>query len=178
PYSPSLRAPSTHRAPSTRSRKSGKTKASTAPSIPQHKKDFENFHASNGVRTVIGKVGPVEDVRMLLKEGYRHVYMARGFARRHGFVPRDAEVGRYGFGGLVNIGQWPLTLGRTTTTHTVYLAEEAHFDVILGRSFMEKRGVKTDPLDMTSVVCLDTGESLECEVVIIRDGKGDIVTVT
>ena len=43
---------------------------------------------------------------------------------------------------------------------------------------MEKRGIKTDPLDMTSVVCLDTGESLECEVVIIRDGKGEIVTVT
>ncbi|KIJ24066.1 hypothetical protein M422DRAFT_275246 [Sphaerobolus stellatus SS14] len=60
-----------------------------------------------------------------------------------------------------SIGQWPLTFGRTTTTHTVYLAEETHFDVILGWSFMEKRGVKTDPLDMTSVARLDTGESLE-----------------
>ncbi|KIJ27372.1 hypothetical protein M422DRAFT_271435 [Sphaerobolus stellatus SS14] len=60
-----------------------------------------------------------------------------------------------------SIGQWPLTFGRTTTTHTVYLAEETHFDVILGRSFMEKRGVRTDPLDMTSMARLDTGESLE-----------------
>jgi hypothetical protein len=43
---------------------------------------------------------------------------------------------------------------------------------------MELRGIKTDPLDPTSVVCMDTGESLECELVIIRDGKGDIVTIT
>lgn len=97
---------------------------------------------------------------------------------KHGFVPKDAVMGKYGYSGLVNIGQWPLTLGGTTTTHTVYLSEEIHFDVILGRSFMEKRGIKTDPLDMTNVVCMDTGEKLECEVVILRDGKGEFITVT
>lgn len=118
---------------------------------------------------------------------------------KHAFIPRDAAPGQYGYGGLVksvarplvyrayvtsrltdkfSIGQWPLTLGGTTTTHTVFLSEETHFDVILGRAFMEKRGVKTDPLDLTSVVCLDTGEKLDCEVVVIRDGKGEIVTVT
>lgn len=80
--------------------------------------------------------------------------------------------------GFRSIGQWPLTLGRTTTNHSVFLAEETHFDVILGRAFMERRGIKTDPLDLTSVVCLDTGEKLECEIVVIRDGKGEIVIVT
>lgn len=60
----------------------------------------------------------------------------------------------------------------------VYLSEETHFDVVLGRSFMERRGVKTDPTDLTNVVFGDTGEKAEVEVVIIRDGKGEIVTVT
>jgi len=75
-------------------------------------------------------------------------------------------------------GEWPVTLGRTTTRHTVYLSEESHFDVVLGRSFMERRSVKTDTLDLTSVYCMDTGEKVDCEVVIIRDGKGEYVTVT
>lgn len=40
-------------------------------------------------------------VRMLLKAGYRHVYISRKFALRHGFVPKDAAPGHYGYGGLV-----------------------------------------------------------------------------
>lgn len=43
---------------------------------------------------------------------------------------------------------------------------------------MERRSVKTDLVDMTSVICMDTGEKVDCEVVIIRDGKGEYVTVT
>ena len=62
--------------------------------------------------------------------------------------------------------------------HIVYLSEEAHFDVILGRAFTEKRQVKTDPVDPTDVVCGDTGEKIDCELVILKDGKGQIVTVT
>ena len=115
---------------------------------------------------------------MLLKRGYRHVYISRSFARRHGFIPADATPGYYGYAGLVSLGVWPLTLGKRTTEHQVYLSEETHFDVILGRAFMEKRYVKTDPLDMTSVVCGDNGEKIDCEVVVIRDGKGGIITVT
>jgi len=163
---------------SARSKRSGHADAEMDDGIPKHKKEFNKFHSENGVRTVTGKVGPVENVRMLLKNGYRHVYMSRNFAMSHGFIPRDAAPGHYGYGGLVNIGQWPLTLGRTTTNHAVFLSEETHFDVVLGRAFMERRGIKTDPLDLTSVICLDTGEKLECEVVVIRDGKGEIVTVT
>ncbi|KAB5595634.1 hypothetical protein CTheo_872 [Ceratobasidium theobromae] len=146
--------------------------------VAQHKRDFLNFHAENGVRTIHGKIGPVDNVRMLLKKGYRHVYVSRAFAKRHGFIPRDAMPGMYGFNGLVHIGRWPITVGRTTTQHDVYLSEETHFDVVLGRAFMERRAVITDLVDLTKVVCGDTGETVDCEVVVIRDGTGDIVTVT
>lgn len=78
----------------------------------------------------------------------------------------------------ISLGQWPITVGKTKTMHSVYLSEETHFECILGRSFMERRGIKIDPLDPTNVVCLDTGEKLDCELVIIRDGNGEIVTVT
>jgi len=201
---------------------------------------------------------------MLLKAGYRHVYISRKFAVKHGFIPPDAAPGNYGYGGLVNIGSWPITLtpsssqpglpragnhgynvsGSTThsrtnpsphnvvspspshhklsppltngktrsingsvnrkkTTHNntdhpgevgtngngqghgpktvtieVYLSEEPHFDVVLGRSFIEKRQVKLTSVDPTDVVCLDTGEKIECELVILKDGRGEIVTVT
>lgn len=28
---------------------------------PKHKKEFEDFHTSNGVRTIIGTIGPVQN---------------------------------------------------------------------------------------------------------------------
>ncbi len=40
-------------------------------------------------------------VRMLLKNGYRHVYISRKFALKNGFIPADAAPGHYGYGGLV-----------------------------------------------------------------------------
>lgn len=43
---------------------------------------------------------------------------------------------------------------------------------------MEARGVKTDQTDPSNIVFLDTGEKIDCEVVVIRDGNGEIVTVT
>lgn len=149
---------------------------------------------------------------MLLKSGYRHVYISRKFATENGFIPKDAAPGHYGYSGLVNIGTWPITLTpsslnpfsahpdapppppkpangkssrRTTDTGkpqptliTVYLSEEAHFDVVLGRSFFEKRQIRISTVDPTDVVCLDTGEKLECELVILKDGRGEILTVT
>jgi len=150
---------------------------------------------------------------MLLKSGYRHVYISRKFALEHGFIPADAAPGHYGYGGLVNIGTWPITLTPSTssadsersvvpsessntngstkkskrsknakgpkpTLMTVYLSEEPHFDVVLGRSFFEKRQIRTSGIDLTDVVCLDTGEKIECELVILKDGRGEIVTVT
>ncbi|KDR73629.1 hypothetical protein GALMADRAFT_71947 [Galerina marginata CBS 339.88] len=227
--------------------------------VPKFKKQFDRFHSENGVRTVMGSIGPVHNVRMLLKSGHRHVYISRKFAIKHGFIPPDAAPGSYGYGGLVNIGTWPITLTPSSsqpnfpaagyqrpdafppslpnTSHTtyspphipasplpsqaklappltngktksirsinqkskhqnghhaqpphtngpkavlidVYLSEEPHFDVVLGRSFFEKRLVKMNSVDPTDVVCLDTGEKIECELVILKDGRGEIVTVT
>lgn len=153
-------------------------------------------------------------VRMLLKAGYRHVYISRKFAMKHGFIPADAAPGHYGYGGLVNIGTWPITLqplGSSSldpssdnaelqsatfpgqgnqmdggekkaepksTPIPVYLSEEPHFDVVLGRSFFERRQIKTNATDPTEVVCMDTGERVEVEVVVLKDGRGEIVIVT
>lgn len=77
-----------------------------------------------------------------------------------------------------SLGNWPIKVGRTKSTHTVYLSEEAHFDVVLGRSFWEARQIQVDSVDPTDVVCGDTGEKIDCELVILKDGKGQIVTVT
>ena len=41
---------------------------------------------------------------MLLKQGYRHVYISRAFAKRNGFIPDDATPGYYGYTGLISIG--------------------------------------------------------------------------
>lgn len=74
---------------------------------------------------------------------------------------------------------WDLDLhGPNPSMMTVYLSEEPHFDVVLGRSFFEKRQIRIDPVNLTDVVCLDTGEKIECDVIILKDGKGEIVTVT
>jgi len=143
---------------------------------------------------------------MLLKSGYRHVYISRKFAMRHGFIPSDAAPGNYGYSGLINLGKWPITLKTAeefadetaaqttddtapssshprhhkskTVTVSVFLSEEPHFDVVLGRSFFEKRQIKISSIDPTEVICLDTGEKIECELVILKDGRGEIVIVT
>jgi hypothetical protein len=70
------------------------------------------------------------------------------------------------------------TTGPKSTNMGIFLSEEPHFDVILGRSFFERRQIQTSDIDLTEVVCLDTGEKIECELVILKDGKGEIVTVT
>ncbi|KAF8637349.1 hypothetical protein AX17_002848 [Amanita inopinata Kibby_2008] len=180
--------------------------------VPAFKRDFEKFHGENGVRTVLGSIGPVNN-------GYRHVYMSRKFALQHHFIPADAAPGHYGYSGLVSLGTWPITLtpssssassslsqshllSRPSSLHTsphktvansgddaklvkpkpilipVYLSEEPHFDVVLGRSFLDRRQIRMNAVDPTDVVCLDTGERIECELVILKDGRGEIVTVT
>ncbi|KAG1800040.1 hypothetical protein EV424DRAFT_437792 [Suillus variegatus] len=199
--------------PRPRSARSAKSHKSRAPpdaegisGVAKHRRDFERFHSENGVRTVLGTIGPVDNVRMLLKNGYRHVYISRKFALRHGFIPGDAAPGHYGYSGLINLGKWPITLKTaadfTDSTQTndvsnaaqslnnlqpsksktvsvpVFLSEEPHFDVVLGRSFFEKRQIKTSSIDPTEVICLDTGDKIECELVILKDGRGQIVTVT
>ncbi|PPR01092.1 hypothetical protein CVT26_015998 [Gymnopilus dilepis] len=178
------RSPVSSNASTTRRSKKGKNKQEETDPVPVLIEQFEKFHAENGVRTVTGAIGQVQNVRMLLKAGYRHVYMSRKFAIKHGFIQPDAAPGSYGYGGLVNIGKYPITLKPSTPAIgtpvmlDVYLSEEPHFDVVLGRSFLEKRQVKLNSADPTDVVCLDTGEKIECELVILKDGRGKIVTVT
>ncbi|WVQ76934.1 hypothetical protein IAR50_006613 [Cryptococcus sp. DSM 104548] len=141
------------------------------------RREWEEFHANNGVRTVMGKVGEISGVRMLLKAGYRHVYVSRDFAIRNKLVPKKFGT-TGGYAGIRTIGQVPITVGSRTALHAAYLTEEKHFDVVLGRSWMEKMGVKIDPLDQTILTYMDSGEPIECDIVVLRDEKGDIVTIT
>lgn len=139
-----------------------------------HKIAFEEFHSQRGVRLLRGSLGPVNNVPMMLKSGYRHVYVSRSFALDHGFIPADTTPGTYGYNGITNLGKWPVQVGSKAVPCTVMLAEDSYFPVILGRSFMEKRGVRTDPIDMTSVIFMDNGERADVEVVVVRDELGQI----
>lgn len=138
---------------SMRSRKTAQTTASTTPS---HKIAFQEFHSQLGVRLLKGSLGPVQDVPMMLKSGYRHVYVSRSFALNHGFIPKDTTPGTYGFNGITNLGKWPVQVGSKAVPCTVMLAEDSYFPVILGRSFMEKRGVRTGELETR--MCEDSAE--------------------
>ncbi|CAD6896745.1 unnamed protein product [Tilletia controversa] len=177
------KVPDTSDAKSARSGKTGRSAKSgdapsTSESVPAHKAAFQEFHAQLGVRLLKGSIGPVQDVPMMLKTGYRHVYVSRTFALSHGFIPKDTTPGSYGFNGITNLGKWPIQVGSKAVSLTVMLAEDTYFPVTLGRSFMEKRGVRTDPIDMTSVTFMDNGERADVEVVVVRDEKGEPVNIS
>jgi len=157
-----------------RSTKSTKTLAerAAASGVPVHKLAFDDFHNQLGVRTFIGSIGPIENVRMMMKEGHRHCYMAREFALQHGFIPKDAAPGFYGFSGITNLGSWPIKIGEKVVELQVMLVENSYFPVILGRSFMEKRRIQTDPLDQTHIVFQDNGETVPCDIVVVKDANG------
>ncbi|GAA5846115.1 hypothetical protein JCM11251_001638 [Rhodosporidiobolus azoricus] len=146
--------------------------------VPEHKIKFEEFHNQLGVRTFIGSIGPVENVRMMMKSGHRACYMSRAFAQEHNFIPRDAAPGFYGFSGITNLGVWPIKVGNKTVEQQVMLVENSYFPVILGRSFMERRGVRTDPLDQTSVLFMDTNEVVPTDLVIVKDANGVVVPIS
>jgi hypothetical protein len=51
---------------------SARSKKHSAPhdSVPKHKKEFEDFHTSNGVRTITGSIGPVNNgTRTMVSSG-------------------------------------------------------------------------------------------------------------
>lgn len=131
-----------------------------------------------GVRTFIGSIGPIENVRMMMKPGHRHCYMAREFALQHGFIPKDAAPGFYGFSGITNLGSWPIRVGSKTVELQVMLIENSYFPVILGRSFMEKRHVQTNPIDQTHVIFQDNGETCPCDIVVVRNAAGEAVSIS
>ncbi|GAA5998653.1 uncharacterized protein JCM10292_007132 [Rhodotorula paludigena] len=153
-------------------------KSVLAPGVPEHKIKFEEFHNQLGVRTFIGSIGPVQNVRMMMKSGHRACYMSRAFAQQHNFIPKDAAPGFYGFSGITNLGTWPIKVGSKTVEQQVMLVENSYFPVILGRSFMERRGVRTDPLDQTSVVFMDTNESVPTDLVVVKDANGVVVPIS
>lgn len=164
-------------AASTRTGKTKKTTHTAASETPSHKIAFQEFHSQLGVRLLKGSLGPVHDVPMMLKSGYRHVYVSRSFALNHGFIPKDTTPGTYGFNGITNLGKWPVQVGSKAVSCTVMLAEDSYFPVILGRHFQELRQIRFDPIDMTSVVFMDTGERPDVEVVVVRDEHGEPVPI-
>jgi hypothetical protein len=98
---------------------------------------IRGFHLQLGVRTFIGSIGPVQNVRMMvrcsalqydasdgwlilprrlaqMKSGHRACYMSRAFAQQNNFIPKDAAPGFYRFSGITNLGTWPITVRRFT----------------------------------------------------------------
>jgi len=55
----------------------GKKKAN-APNdaVPKHKKEFENFHTSNGVRTIVGTIGPVQNGAWAAGSSFRNILLS------------------------------------------------------------------------------------------------------
>ncbi|CAD6574821.1 MAG: hypothetical protein CYPHOPRED_005508 [Cyphobasidiales sp. Tagirdzhanova-0007] len=145
-----------------------------ASGVPVHKLAFNEFHNQLGVRTFIGSIGPIEN----MKPGHRHCYMAREFALQHGFIPKDAAPGFYGFSGITNLGSWPIRVGGKTVELQVMLVENSYFPVILGRSFMEKRQVQTNPLDQTHVIFQDNSETVPCDIVVVKDANGNPIPIS
>ncbi|WWD22898.1 hypothetical protein CI109_107393 [Kwoniella shandongensis] len=163
---------------SSKSRKSKWGDDDAEPLGDVRKREWEEFHNNNGVRTVVGKVGKVENVRMLLKSGYRHVYVSRDFAVKNKLVAKNFGMGSFGYTGLKAIGNIPITVGSRTETHPAYMSEENHFDVILGRAWLEKMAIKIDPLDQTALTYMDSGEPIACDLVVLKDAKGNVITIT
>jgi len=51
-------------------------------------------------------------------------------------------MGAAGYAGLKSLGNVSITVGSHTAQHTALINEEQHFDVVLGRSWMERMNVK------------------------------------
>ncbi|WVQ94296.1 hypothetical protein IAU59_001375 [Kwoniella sp. CBS 9459] len=141
-------------------------------------REWHEFHNNNGVRTVMGKVNDVPNVRMLLKSGYKGVYVSRNFAIKHNIVPKKFGMGSMGYTGLKSIGNVDITVGTRKASHPAYMSEENHFDVILGRSWLERMAIKIDSLDSTSLTYMDSGEAIPCDIVVLKDEKGNVITIT
>lgn len=45
-------------------------------------------------------------------------------------------------------------------------------------SSQKKKKNRIDPLDQTVLTYMDTGEPIACDVVVLKDEKGDIITIT
>ena len=87
-------------------------------------------------------------------------------------------MGSAGYTGLKTLGNVPITVGSRTASHPALINEEQHFDVVLGRQWLEKMAVKIDNLDPTVLTYMDSGESIPVDIVVLKDEQGNIITVT
>jgi len=163
---------------STKSRRSKYGDDNAEPLGEVIKREWLDFQSHQGVRTVMGRINNVAHVRMLLKAGYRHVYVSRSFAIKHKLVDPKYAMGAAGYTGLKTLGPVSITVGSRTATHPAYINEEEHFDVVLGRSWLEKMGVKTDPFDQTALTYMDSGEVIPCDLVVLKGADGNVITIT
>jgi len=51
-------------------------------------------------------------------------------------------MGSSGYTGLKSLGNIPITVGSRTGLQPALISEEQHFDVVLGRSWLEKMVIK------------------------------------
>ncbi|KAI9632140.1 uncharacterized protein MKK02DRAFT_20978 [Dioszegia hungarica] len=170
-----------HFAPSVRSAKSHRSKWGDDDAEPlweTKKREWLEFQNNVGVRTVLGSVGGAKNVRMLLKPGHRGVYISRPFAIKHNLVPKQFAMGTAGYTGLKSIGLVAITVAGKTQKHQAMISEEEHFDVVLGRSWVEKMNIKVDPIDQTILTYMDNGETIPCDIVVLKDDAGNVITVT
>jgi hypothetical protein len=52
-------------------------------------------------------------------------------------------MGARGYTGLKSIGLVPITVAGKTQKHMTMVSEEEHFDVVLGRAWVEKMNIKS-----------------------------------
>jgi hypothetical protein len=61
-------------------------------------------------------------------------------------------MGASGYTGLRTLGQVPITVAGRTSSHPAMISEEAHFDVVLGRSWIERMNVKCVTVLLSRIV--------------------------
>ncbi|TIA72729.1 hypothetical protein E3P91_01847 [Wallemia ichthyophaga] len=147
-------------------------------SFTEKVKDFEQFHKSKTVRVVQGSVGG-RPTRMLLDKDYSGVYMSREHALKQSYISKSTIPGSYGYLGLINIGEITIEVAGKKVLLPVFLSEltktqetldGSKWDVILGRSFFEKRKAKLDSFD-TRIVTFgdDNDKMIECGLVQLKE---------
>jgi len=87
-------------------------------------------------------------------------------------------MGGAGYTGLKVIGQVSITVAGKTQKHQAMVSEEEHFDVVLGRTWVERMNIKVDPIDATNLTYMDNGATIPCDIVVLKDDKGNKIHIT
>jgi hypothetical protein len=51
-------------------------------------------------------------------------------------------MGAGGYTGMKTLGNVTITVGSKTASHPAFITEEEHFDVVLGRQWLERMAIK------------------------------------